>query len=155
MATAARSDHRGRTKLRNRVPAAVLRSRLHRLMSGRTVLVSFTGRRSGRTFTTPVNYLRSGDEVLIATDSAWWRNLTGGAPVTLWLRGERVETRAEVIEDPEEATTALVAIVRDQPRYGRWAHVAVHDGEPDVDDARAEVRRGRHVIRLHLPKGAA
>jgi len=52
------------------------------------VVVRYTGRRSGKSFETPVNYQRSGDEITIrvmAPDSKnWWRNFTGdGAPITL------------------------------------------------------------------------
>ncbi|MDY6995073.1 MAG: hypothetical protein SW019_00660 [Actinomycetota bacterium] len=52
------------------------------------VLIRYSGRRSGRTFQTPVNYRRTGDEVVIrvmAPDSkTWWRNFTGeGGSITL------------------------------------------------------------------------
>ncbi len=52
------------------------------------VVVRYTGRRSGKSFETPVNYQRSGDEIVIrvtAPDSKnWWRNFTGdGGPITL------------------------------------------------------------------------
>ncbi|MGP4056966.1 nitroreductase/quinone reductase family protein [Mycobacterium sp. 4D054] len=52
------------------------------------VVIRYTGRRSGQTFQTPVNYQRSGDAVVIrvmAPDKkTWWRNFTGeGGPITL------------------------------------------------------------------------
>ena len=52
------------------------------------VVIRYTGRRSGKTFETPVGYRRSGDTVTInitAPDSKnWWRNfLDAGAPITL------------------------------------------------------------------------
>ena len=54
--------------------------------------VSYAGRRSGRTFSTPVAYRRDGDQVTILADlpdvKNWWRNFTGdGGPVTLRLDG--------------------------------------------------------------------
>ncbi|WP_280347369.1 nitroreductase/quinone reductase family protein [Nocardia neocaledoniensis] len=54
--------------------------------------ISYTGRRSGRTFTTPVNYLRRGDEYVIGVampdKKKWWRNFLGeGGPVTLRIAG--------------------------------------------------------------------
>lgn len=54
--------------------------------------VTYTGRRSGRTFSTPVNYRRSGDEYLIGVampdKKTWWRNFLGeGAPLTLRISG--------------------------------------------------------------------
>ncbi len=61
---------------------------LGRLMHRSLVVIRYSGRRSGRTFQTPVNYRRSGDEVVIrvmAPDSkTWWRNFTGeGGAITL------------------------------------------------------------------------
>ena len=52
------------------------------------VVIRYTGRGSGKSFETPVNYRRSGDGIAIrvmAPDSKnWWRNFTGeGGPITL------------------------------------------------------------------------
>ena len=49
---------------------------------------TYPGRRSGRTFSIPVGYRRSGDVVTIAVElpdrKNWWRNFTGeGGPLTL------------------------------------------------------------------------
>jgi len=47
---------------------------------------------------------------------------------------------------------ALTAVVRDHPPYGRWAHVRVGaDGTPEAADVRAEVARGRVLVRVQLP----
>jgi hypothetical protein len=57
-------------------------------------VVSYTGRRSGRTFTTPVGYQRKGDvvdiRVMIPDAKTWWRNFSGeGGPLTLELDGKQ------------------------------------------------------------------
>ena len=54
---------RGLYRLLN-VGVGLLRSPLHGLVSGRIVLLAFTGRRSGRRFTVPVSYLRYGGDIL-------------------------------------------------------------------------------------------
>jgi deazaflavin-dependent oxidoreductase (nitroreductase family) len=141
-----------RTSLVNRFPAAILSSPLHRLLSGKRLVLSFTGRRSGTHYATPVNYLQRDGELLITTDSGWWHNLDGGAPVELRLRGRRVRATAEAVRDHGLAAEALTALVRDHPPYGRWAHVRVSpDGTPDQADVRAEVARGRVLVRVRLP----
>jgi hypothetical protein len=141
-----------RTSLANRVPAAILSSPLHGLLSGKRLVLGFTGRRSGTRYATPVNYLQRDRELLITTDSRWWHNLDGGAPVELRLRGRRVLATAEAVRDQALAPEALTALVRDHPPYGRWAHLRVgHDGTPDPADVRAEVARGRVLVRVQLP----
>jgi hypothetical protein len=141
-----------RTSLTNRIPAAILSSPLHRLLSGKRLVLAFTGCRSGNGYATPVNYLQRGREMLITTDSRWWRNLEGGAPVELQLRGRKLRAAAEAVRDLGLVAEALTAIVRDHPPYGRWAHVRVGaDGTPAAADVRAEVARGRVLVRVQLP----
>jgi hypothetical protein len=55
-------------------------------------VVTYTGRRSGRTFSTPVGYRRAGDIVTIGVRmpdaKKWWRNFLGeGGPLSLDLDG--------------------------------------------------------------------
>jgi len=69
---------RSSTKPLNWVPAFVLRSPLHPLLSSKMLLLEFAGRRSGRSYATPVNYHQDGSTVLITTDSPWFKNFTGG-----------------------------------------------------------------------------
>jgi hypothetical protein len=55
-------------------------------------VITYTGRRSGRTFSIPVGYKQKGDDLTIAVEFAdhksWWRNFTGeGAPILVRLHG--------------------------------------------------------------------
>ena len=63
----------------------LLRSPLHFLLSGSIMLVTFTGRKSGKVYTTPVQYFRDGDTIIFFTKTVrtWWKNLAGERPVTL------------------------------------------------------------------------
>ncbi|MDN5914302.1 MAG: nitroreductase family deazaflavin-dependent oxidoreductase [Pseudonocardia sp.] len=63
-----------------------------RLVDRWMTVVTYTGRRSGRTFSIPVGYRRDGDELTIAVEMPdrknWWRNFTGeGAPILVRLGG--------------------------------------------------------------------
>ncbi len=88
----------------NPVICALLRSALHGVLSRQLLLLTYTGRRSGRRYTLPVGYLRDGDTLLVISQHAeqkrWWRNLRGGAPVLLQLRGHPMAGRTDVIEKP-------------------------------------------------------
>jgi deazaflavin-dependent oxidoreductase (nitroreductase family) len=67
----------------------VLRSSLHGFMGRSTLLLTYTGRKSGKAYTLPVNYLRDGDTLLVVSscEHIWWKNLRGGAPVAVRVRG--------------------------------------------------------------------
>lgn len=91
------------SRLINAVPSLVLASPAHGVLSRRYALLEFTGRRSGRTYRTPVAYVREGSRVLLSTDSLWWRNLADRAVVRLRLRGHVVTGSARVVNDDQEA----------------------------------------------------
>lgn len=59
----------------------ILRSPMHGILSGSTMLITVTGRKSGRPITTPVNYYQKGDTLWVISnrERSWWRNLKGGA----------------------------------------------------------------------------
>ena len=87
----------------NRLVALLLRSPLHPVASRQLAVITVTGRRSGREHSFPVGYSRSGEQVTIPVmwpqRKLWWRNLRGGAPVRLRLRGEVRTGQAQVRGD--------------------------------------------------------
>jgi hypothetical protein len=99
----------------NPVMSALLRSPLHGLLSRRLFLLTVTGRRSGRRFTLPLGYVPDRDGLLVISQHAdqkrWWRNLRGGAPVALHLRGCRLTGRADVIETPLAVAAEIERLV--------------------------------------------
>lgn len=88
----------------NRIVSFILRSPLHRLLSGNLMLLTFTGRKSGNAFTIPVTYLQTDRQIIVFSNQKWWQNLRGGATVRMRLRGQQVAGRAEPVE--ETATVA-------------------------------------------------
>ncbi len=104
------------------------------------MLVSVKGRRSGRLVSTPVNYVRDGTSFWTVSrpERQWWRNLRGGAPVTLRLRGRDVAARGAALETPEDAAAGLARIVARQPALrGRLGLPEPTEGISDVDSFRA------------------
>jgi hypothetical protein len=96
----------------NPVVRAVLRSPAHRLLSGRVLLLTYTGRRTGEQHTIPVQYARDGEALVVTVGwperKVWWRNLRGpGAQVGLTLAGRRRDALAEVRETAGTVTVRL------------------------------------------------
>jgi deazaflavin-dependent oxidoreductase (nitroreductase family) len=72
------------------------------------LLLNHVGRRSGRTRTTPLGYLKAGDDLVIVASRAgsqappaWWWNLQATSAVSIEVRGERrsvIARRASSVE---------------------------------------------------------
>ena len=92
----------------NPLMRALLRSPLHGLLSGMLMLLSYKGRKSGTVYTIPIGYfVWDADELMAFTSARWWLNLRDGAPVTLLLRGQRLEAIPTVIHGREAVSGTL------------------------------------------------
>lgn len=89
----------------NRMMKFILRSPFHGLVSKSMMLISFQGRKTGKTYTTPVSYSRHGDLATVFTHAGWWKNLRGGAPVIARIQGRDVHGWAQPV-DQDKASIA-------------------------------------------------
>jgi deazaflavin-dependent oxidoreductase (nitroreductase family) len=131
--------------------SGILRSPFHALLSKNTLLITFTGRKSGRRYTTPVNYVCVSDLIYVTSmkDRTWWRNLRGGGRVTLRLQGQEVTGWGEVIEDVESVRSSLTAYLRASPKMAKYFEVRI-DSEGQLDEkevARAATPRVMVIVR--------
>lgn len=88
------------------VQPLVLSPRWGRLVEGQMTVITYTGRRSGRTFTTPVAYERHGDEVTIKVEfpdhKNWWSNFFDeDGPISVRLQGVKRDGRATAVRDSQ------------------------------------------------------
>lgn len=130
----------------------LLRSPLHGMVSKGVMLVTYTGRKSGKVYSTPVNYIRAGDLLLTTSfkGRTWWRSLRGGAPVTVRLQGKDLPAAAEVVEEGQGVVENLAEIMRQAPQYARYLGVRLDgDQKPDLDDVRRAAQE-RVVVRTRL-----
>lgn len=120
----------------NRAMKRVLRSPMHGLVSKYLLLLTFAGRKSGKTYTTPVSYSQYDDQVTIFTHATWWRNLRGEAPVTLRIRGRELQGVAEpVAEDKQAVAAGLAAHLQKVPSDARFYGVTFDDqGNPNAEE---------------------
>src|SRR5438477_11275408 len=85
----------------------VLATPLHRIMSSQLMLLRFTGRKTGRSYTTPVGYVLDGNSLLVPAGGAWRRNLEAGPRASVRLRGAGRPVTAEVGREPALADLLL------------------------------------------------
>jgi len=118
---------------------------------GDTMLITVTGRKTGRAYTTPVGFFRDGNSlwVLTARDRTWWRNVCGGAKVKLLLHGHEKEGIAQAVLD--EATVALQIgdYVRRIPMSARSLGIRIENGIVDAEDSK-RLAKERLFVRIEL-----
>ena len=133
----------------------LLRSPLHGVLSRNLLLLSYTGRKSGKRYTFPITYSRLGDVVNVFTYRAWEKNLRGGAPVVVEIKRERFEGQAEVIRDDTPAiASALLAHLRAHPSLARGYSVPPDAaGQPDPDGVR-QAAQSVALVRIRLIRAA-
>lgn len=80
-------------------------------------LLTFTGRRSGKTYTLPVSYHREGDIVTVVTKRArnWWRNFETPLEVGLRLAGRDYTGTAEAKTGEDDALEFMVDYLEKRP----------------------------------------
>ena len=107
----------------------LLKSPFHSLLSKGIVLVQVTGRKSGRSISTPTAYLRDGNTLWVISrrESKWWRNVRGGAKVSVLLAGKNLEGQGQVIEDEEAVAHRLFENLKIQPQRARVAQVRLNE----------------------------
>ena len=120
----------------NPIIKSMLRSPLHGLMSDSLMLISFTGRKSGKSFTTPVRYIRDNNVVqcFTAKSNQWWRNVRANPSVTLRVDGKdyNVELVTET-EQTEKIETAIRALLKQFPADAPYYDIALDSDKQPVD----------------------
>jgi hypothetical protein len=112
----------------------LLKSPLHRLISGNTMIIYFKGLKSGLEYHTPVGYLQMDDTLLTVSskDRTWWRNLRCGAPVSVLMKGKMLPAQACAFEDEEGVEEGMIAFIKYNPRMAGAFKVNVGaDGQPE------------------------
>jgi deazaflavin-dependent oxidoreductase (nitroreductase family) len=137
----------------NPVMKVVLRSPFHSVLSDSLLLITFTGRKSGTEFTTPVGYEQQNGTLYITsqTNRVWWKNLRGGASVTVRLRSQRRQGEATVIENNEAVADYVRGFI---DRHGidsvnRLALAIESDAVPS-NEALADGLNRTVVVRIEL-----
>ncbi len=115
------------------------------------MLITFTGRLSGKRYTTPVGYVQKGNILLLGVGGAWWKNLRGGAPVQVRLRGKAYLTRAQVFTDEPSVTRIYDTILAENPTQARFMGItSAPNGQPDHHDVVQALQRGAAVVEIDL-----
>jgi deazaflavin-dependent oxidoreductase (nitroreductase family) len=130
--------------------AWVLRSPFYGML-GDTMLITVKGRKTGKTYTTPVGYYE-GDGylwVITSSDRTWWRNLQGGANVKLLLKRKPVNGYAETELDDKAVEAFMYEYVKHIPRAAKPMGIRIENGVANSEDI-IRVARERLFVRIKL-----
>lgn len=130
----------------------LLRSPLHGLFSKNTLVVTLTGRKTGRTISFPVGYLRVGTTLWTITTRSrtWWKNVRTATPVRLRLQGQDVPAIAEAVEAEDLVARQLQDYLGRVPQSAKWFNIRKEgSGAFNVDDLARTVRE-RMFVKFQL-----
>ena len=90
------------------------------LLAGRVLLLTTTGRRTGKARVTPLQYEEVEGQLLIGsargTKADWVRNILAEPRVRVQIGSRRIAGRAEVSADPERVADFIALRLRRHPR---------------------------------------
>jgi hypothetical protein len=121
----------------------LLKSPLHDMLSGNTMIVYFKGRKSGKTYHLPVGYLRVNDTLLTVSSKqrTWWRNLRGGADVSILLQGKMIPAHSQTVEDDQGVAEGLKEFIGENPHAARIFKVNLSAyGQPEPESLKQAAR---------------
>lgn len=118
-----------------------LRTPLHVFM-GNTMLITVTGCKTGRKYSTPVGFYRENGYLWVMTnrDRTWWRNVRKGAEVSLLLKGKTVNAFAEAELDEKAVAARMLEYVRQIPMAAKPLGIRIENKMPNEDDVRRAAR---------------
>jgi hypothetical protein len=141
-------------KILNPLMKLILNSPLHGGLSKRVMVISFTGKKTGKHFSTPVAYARDGDRVIVVTYSAWSKNFNEPTPVQMRIHGKSVSGTAAVVDEPVKIKQILQTLNRlngkeMMQRLGLW----MDDLESLSPEAVQQATRGSYFIEVNTEGG--
>ena len=129
----------------------IMRRILNRGIGAKTLMnLEFTGRQTGQTYNFPVGYMQVGSTVFCYSPFSWWRNLRGGAPVKVVIKGRPLTGVADVCTDTDQIAAGMDVYLRHNPGDARFFKVKLDENRhPNPEDI-AKAARDNVQIRIEL-----
>jgi endonuclease YncB( thermonuclease family) len=136
-----------RMRLVNPIMRLLLRVPFPTPLNRRLMLLTFTGRKTGRTYHQPVSYVADGQTLLTPGGGTWKLNLREGEPIRIRLRGRDVLARPVFIRSGEEVEQDLRTMMAQNPRLTSFVPFLGRDGRLDRSAMETALANGFCIIR--------
>jgi deazaflavin-dependent oxidoreductase (nitroreductase family) len=134
------------------VQAFLLRRNWMGGMSNVIMVITTTGHKSGKQFSTPIGYIRDGDDFVSLNPNGvgnWYKNVLANPDVMLNVKGQDYRARGTHITDQQEKERLFEVFKRDHTAaFPRLFGVSVDAPAPELAKALAS----REMIRFKLGK---
>jgi deazaflavin-dependent oxidoreductase (nitroreductase family) len=120
-----------------------------RVFLGDTMLITVTGLKTGKKYSTPVGFYREDGNlwVLTSRNRTWWRNVKNGADVTLLLKGKPIKAFAQAELDTRAVETHMVEYIQHVPIAAKSLGIRVENKIPDGGDI-ARIAKDRLFVKI-------
>jgi hypothetical membrane protein len=120
-------------------------------LGGRLMLVSLTGRKTGKHYRQPLSYVQQGNVLLTPGGGKWKLNLREGEPVCIRVRGRDVFARPQLVSDINEIEQLLAVMTAANPSVRSFVGIPKGtDGRLDGTRLEAAIQYGFRIVRWHL-----
>ena len=130
----------------------LLRSPFHKMLSGSIVLLTLTGRKSGRTIEVPVNYIRDGKTLWVAQrpKAGLVAQLDRRRPTFGHAGAQDQKSSRRGHPARQRGRACLDRVFQARPHMAKYFKVKIdREGNPDLTDLGAAAR-GRVVVKITL-----
>ena len=97
-----------------------------------------------------MSYVPVDGTLLTPGGGKWKLNLRDGEPITVRLRGRRVQARPEFVRDVDDVERLLTTMAAANPRIASFVPVVDQGGDIDHQKLQNAVEHGFCIIRWHV-----
>lgn len=120
-------------------------------LTKRLMLVSFIGRKTGKSYHQPVSYVQQDNMLLTPGGGKWKLNLREDQPVQIRLRGRDVLARPELIKDPDEIERFIGVMTAANPTVSAFVGIPKGpDGRLDRGRLETAINYGFRIVHWNL-----
>ena len=113
------------------------------------MLITVTGCKTGRQYSTPVGFYRDHECLWVMTnrDRTWWRNVRKGANVSLLLKGKSLHAFAELESDEKAVEARMFDYMGQVPLAAKPLGIRMENKTPNREDI-LRVARDRLFVKI-------